>query len=166
MPVWLAEGRCDLPDHRCIWDWIKYNLRAHAVQFSKRKAKEKKIRRTYCKMNLTKQSRRSNVILPIKMHAILIRRKKDWSIFMMKNFKVWLFAHGCDGVSTVKRVRNIFSIWRKRTMSKNMCENWRLMVRSLLIRSKFFLRKNVSYQELYTSKNLGNEQATEIFWIV
>ena len=37
------------------------------------------------------------------------------------------------------------------------------MVRSLLIRSKFFLRKNVSYQELYTSKNLGNEQATEIF---
>ena len=40
MPVWLAEGRS--LDHRCIWDWIKYNLRAHAVQFSKRKAKEKK----------------------------------------------------------------------------------------------------------------------------
>lgn len=31
MPVRLAEGRCDLPDHRCIWDWIKYNLRAHTV---------------------------------------------------------------------------------------------------------------------------------------
>ena len=43
MPVWLAqERRCDLPDHRCIWDWIKHNLRAHAIQFSKRKAKEKK----------------------------------------------------------------------------------------------------------------------------
>ena len=42
VPVWLAEGRFYLPDHRCIWDWIKYNLRAHAVQFSKRKAKEKK----------------------------------------------------------------------------------------------------------------------------
>ena len=41
MPVRLAEGRCDLPDHRCIWDWIKYNLRVHAVQFSKHKAKEK-----------------------------------------------------------------------------------------------------------------------------
>ena len=50
MPVCPAEGRCDLPDHRCIWNWIKYSLRAHAVQFSKRKAKEKKkIRRTYCK---------------------------------------------------------------------------------------------------------------------
>ena len=42
MPVWLAEGRFYLPDHRCIWDWIKYNLRAHVVQISKRKAKKKK----------------------------------------------------------------------------------------------------------------------------
>ena len=42
MPVCPAEGRCDLSGHRCIWDWIKYNFRAHAVQFSKRKAKEKK----------------------------------------------------------------------------------------------------------------------------
>ena len=85
MPVCPAEGRCDLPDHRCIWDWIKYSLRAHAVQFSKRKAKEKKrIRRTYCKMNLTMQRKRSNVTLPIKMQAtlgILIRRKKNWNIF-------------------------------------------------------------------------------------
>ena len=43
MPVWLAQGRgWDLPDHRCIWDWIQHNLRAHAIQFSKGKAKEKK----------------------------------------------------------------------------------------------------------------------------
>ena len=124
MPVWLAEGRCDLPDHRCIWDWIKYNLRAHAVQFSKhKKQKKNKIRRTYCKMNLTKQSKRSNVILPIKMQAILKRRKKDWNIFMKKNFKVSSFTHGRDGVNTVKRVQNSFSIWRKGTMSKNICEN-------------------------------------------
>ena len=127
MPVCPAEGRCDLPDHRCIWDWIKYSLRAHAVQFSKRKAKEKKkIRRTYCKMNLTMQRKRSNVTLPIKMQAtlgILIRRNKNWNIFMKKNFKVSSFAHGRDGVNTAKRVRNIFSIWRKGTTSKNMCEN-------------------------------------------
>ena len=58
-----------------------------------------------------------------KMQAILIRRKKDWNIFMKKNFKVSSFAHGRDGVNTVKRVRNIFSTWRKGTMSKNMCEN-------------------------------------------
>ena len=38
------------------------------------------------------------------------------------------------------------------------------MVRSLLIRSKFFLRKNVSIKNyINKSKNLGNEQATYIF---
>ena len=119
MPVWLAEGRCYLPDHRCIWDWIKYNLRAHAVQFSKRKAKEKKMRRTYYKMNLTKQSKHSNVILPIKMQATLIRRKKEWNIFMKKNFKISSFAYGRDGVNMVKRVRNIFSIWRTGSTSRS-----------------------------------------------
>ena len=88
--------------------------------------KKKKIRRTYCKMNLTMQRKRSNVTLPIKMQAtlgILIRRKENWNIFMKKNFKVSSFAHGRDGVNTAKRVRNIFSIWRKGTTSKNMCEN-------------------------------------------
>ena len=72
------------------------------------------------------QRKRSNVTLPIKMQAtlgILIRRKKNWNIFMKKNFKVSSFAPGRDGVNTVKRVRNIFSIWRKGTTSKNMCEN-------------------------------------------
>ena len=74
----------------------QYNLRAHAVQFSKlkakRKAKEKKkIRRTYCKMNLTMQRKRSNVTLPI-IASILKRRKENCNIFMKKNFKVSSFA--------------------------------------------------------------------------
>ena len=108
MPVCPAEGRCDLSDHRCIWDWIKYNFRAHAGQFSKRNSKEKKIKRTYCKMNLTMQRKRSNVTLPIKMQAILIRQKKNWNIFIKKSFKVSSFVRGCDDVNTVKRVPNIF----------------------------------------------------------
>ena len=78
------------------------------MQFSKRNSKEKKIRRTYCKMNLTMPSKRSNVTLPIKMQAILIRRKKNWNIFIKKSFKVSSLVRGCDGVNTVKKVRNIF----------------------------------------------------------
>ena len=54
-------------------------------------------------MNLTMPSKRSNVTLPIKMQAILIRRKKNWNIFIKKSFKVSSFVHGCDGVNTVKR---------------------------------------------------------------
>ena len=67
-------------------------------------------------MNLTKKSKRFNVIIPIKMQPILIRQKKVWNIFMKKTFKVLSFAHGCDGVNMVKRVQNISSIWRRGTM--------------------------------------------------
>ena len=41
IPVWLAEGYKDLSDNRNIWDWLEYNIRAHAIQHSKQKAKEK-----------------------------------------------------------------------------------------------------------------------------
>ena len=38
LPVWAAEGRKELTDQRSVWDWIKYNIRAHAINFSKRKS--------------------------------------------------------------------------------------------------------------------------------
>ena len=41
IPIWVAEGQKDLVDNRTTWEWIKYNIRAHAIQFSKRRAKEK-----------------------------------------------------------------------------------------------------------------------------
>ena len=41
--TWLAEGQRDLTDNRSVWEWIKYNyIRAHAIQHSKKTAKEKK----------------------------------------------------------------------------------------------------------------------------
>ena len=41
IPVWLAEGYKDLTDNRNIWDWVKYNIRGHAIQYSKHRAKER-----------------------------------------------------------------------------------------------------------------------------
>ena len=41
IPVWLAEGYKDLSDKRNIWDWLKYNIRAHAIQHLKQRAKER-----------------------------------------------------------------------------------------------------------------------------
>ena len=41
LPIWVAEGRKELSDHRSVWDWIKYNIRAHAINFSKKKSKER-----------------------------------------------------------------------------------------------------------------------------
>ena len=41
LPVWTAEGRKELSDSRNVWDWIKYNIRAHAIKYSKKKAKDR-----------------------------------------------------------------------------------------------------------------------------
>ena len=80
MSVWLAQGRgCDLPDHRYIWDWIKHNLRAHAyaIQFSKRKAKEKKDKENILQDEFNNAKQTLECDPTNKMQAILIRRKKN-----------------------------------------------------------------------------------------
>ena len=41
IPLWTAEGQKEFTENRMIWAWIKYNIRAHAIQYSKRKAKER-----------------------------------------------------------------------------------------------------------------------------
>ena len=41
IPIWRAQGRKDLSDDRVIWDWLKYNIRAHAKQHSKRRPRER-----------------------------------------------------------------------------------------------------------------------------
>ena len=42
IPIWLAQGHKDLSDYRYIWDWLKYNERAYTIQYSKKKAHERK----------------------------------------------------------------------------------------------------------------------------
>ena len=97
------------------------------------------------------------------MQAILIRRKKKWNIFMKKNSKVLSFAHWSDGVNTMKRVRNIFSIWRKGPTSKKHVRKFKINGTITTDPFKILSEEKRFYQELYTSKNLGNKQATEIF---
>ena len=41
IPLWTAEGQKQFTDNRMIWDWIKDNIRAHTIQYSKRKEKER-----------------------------------------------------------------------------------------------------------------------------
>lgn len=41
IPIWTAQGRKVLSDDRTIWDWIKYNIKTHAIAHSKKRAKER-----------------------------------------------------------------------------------------------------------------------------
>ena len=39
--TWIADGEKASSDNRIIWEWIKYNIRVHAIHYSKRRAKER-----------------------------------------------------------------------------------------------------------------------------
>ena len=65
IPIWLAQGRKDLSDDRVIWDWLKYNIRAHAKQHSKRRAKERNEKVNRLTKNTLKQGRILRQILII-----------------------------------------------------------------------------------------------------
>ena len=41
IPIWVAEEQKELTDNRTTWEWIKYNIWAHAIQYSKRRVKAK-----------------------------------------------------------------------------------------------------------------------------
>ena len=42
---WKLEGENELSDKRCVWDWIKYNIRLHAISYSKAKLRYEKEQR-------------------------------------------------------------------------------------------------------------------------
>ena len=41
IPAWITDSEKASSDSRIIWEWIKYNIRAHVIQHSKRRAKER-----------------------------------------------------------------------------------------------------------------------------
>ena len=39
IPAWVEGGRRELSDHRCVWDWLKYNIINFSMQHLKKKSK-------------------------------------------------------------------------------------------------------------------------------
>lgn len=62
IPMWITEGREELSDDRCVWDWIKYNIRAHAIRHSKRRSKQRNETETKLqnKLNVAKEAAETN----------------------------------------------------------------------------------------------------------
>ncbi|KAL9964507.1 hypothetical protein ACROYT_G028158 [Oculina patagonica] len=62
IPMWITEGREELSDDRCVWDWIKYNIRSHAIRHSKRRSKQKNETETKLqnKLNVAKKAAETN----------------------------------------------------------------------------------------------------------
>jgi len=87
IPIWLAEDCKELWDNRSIWDWLKYNIRMHTIQLSKRRAGERSER----EQNLQEEYAKAKSIFKAdpttEMQILLIRLKILWNCFMKKKSK-------------------------------------------------------------------------------
>ena len=53
----MAEGEKELRDERAIWEWIKYNIRSRAINFSKIKSQENKEKETQLENDYSEAAR-------------------------------------------------------------------------------------------------------------
>ena len=90
IPIWLVKGREELSDSRSIWDWLKYNIRAHTIQQSKRRAREsnereQNLQEEYCTLRRSLFSKQTQTT---EMQILLILLKiLCWNCFMKKKLK-------------------------------------------------------------------------------
>jgi len=103
-----------LSDDRSDWEWTKFNIRSHAIQFSKKRARSRKDQETQlekeyvsakqiyendsCENNLNMLITIREKIYEEGTRGIIIRARARW--------------HEYDG----DKVPNTFSTWKKETM--------------------------------------------------
>ena len=120
LPVWAAEGRKELTDHRSVWDWIKYNIRAHAINFSKRKSKERNEKEKTLQEELSKAKKEFELkcitisscsgkignLLRRKTKGIIIRARVRWHEYGEKSTKYFLNLEKRNHIK--KHIRKLF----------------------------------------------------------
>ena len=165
IPIWLAQGRKDLSDDRVIWDWLKYNIRAHAKQHSKRRArerneKENRLEEEYAKakqvFEADPNNTNSNILSAAKesleafydekLNGVIIRARARWHEHGEKSSKYFL---------NLEKRNHIKKHMRKLKISGVITTD----PFSILAEQKRF------YQELYESPNNNTEgmQTIEAF---
>ena len=165
IPIWLIEGQNNLTDNRSIWDWIKYNIRDHAIQHSKRKA----MKRKEIEMNLQKElakakqlfdsdpnSDSANALNSAKENIELLYDEKLQGIIIRARARWW--EHG------EKSTKYFLNLEKRNHVKKHVRK---LKTSGSIITDPFNILSEQKrfYQELYTSrtKNLDNTRATNFF---
>ena len=148
----------------------KYNLRAHVVQFSKRKAKEKREKENILqdKFNNAKQTFEFDPTDKNETDFNTAKEKLDL-FYEQKLQGIIIRAQARGRVWTRWKEYEIFSQFEeKETCRKHLkkSENWRLVVRSRLIRSKSFVRKNISTKNYIREGIWVTSKQQNFFWIV
>ena len=155
--IWLAEGRKDLSHSRSIWDRLKYNIRAHTIQLSKRKARERneseqKLQEEYVKAKFNFETD------PNDQNANTLNSAKDTlELFYEENVKgIIIRARARWHEHGEKSTKYCLNLEKRNHIKKHMRKlniNGSITTDPLNILNK----QQSFYQELYRSRNMNNE---------
>ena len=164
LPKWVTEGQKELSDDRSVWEWTKFNIRSHAIQFSKKRARSRKDQEAHlekeyasakqiyendsCENNL-------NVLITVrekiesfyeeKTRGVIIRARARWHEYGEKSSKYFL---------NLGKRNHVKKHMRKLSINNSLTTDPTV----ILAEQKRF------YQDLYASK-CANNNAIETFLI-
>ena len=162
IPIWLAQGHEELSDYRCIWDWLKYNVRAYSIQYSKRKARERKEKEKRLQEQCTtaKCTFETN---PNKLKANLLNSAKDMlELFYEEKVKgIIIRARARWHEHGDKSTKYFLNLEKRNHVKKHM--------RKLNINGSFttdpfkiLSEQRQFYKELYLCRNNNNDSSLKI----
>ena len=161
IPIWLAEVRNELSDNRSIWDWMKYNIRAHTIQYSKRSARERNQReKSHAK------AKHIHEIDPNDLNASILNSAKDMlELFYEEKIKgIIIRARARWHEHGEKSTKYFLNLEKRNHIKKHVRK---LNINGSITTDPFNIlsAQQRFNQELYTSrnKNENNSQMIESF---
>ena len=95
--MWIAEGEKDLQDKQAIWDWLKFNIRSHAItetrlqnEFSEATRKFEDDPSEDHKSRLVELKEKLELIYDEKVKGVIIRARARWYEHGEKSSKYFL----------------------------------------------------------------------------
>ena len=162
IPIWLSEGRKELSNCRSVWDWIKYNIRAHTIQYSKRKARERSEREKELQEKLT-NAKCAFETEPCTLNANLLNSAKDMlELFYEEKVKGIIVRARARWHEHGEKSTKYFLNLEKRNHVKKHMRKLNINGSSTTDPSKILSEQRRFYQELYSSRNMNNENSHEI----
>ena len=162
IPVWLAEGRDELSQSRSVWDWLKYNIRIHTLQYSKRKARERNEREKILQEKYTKAK---NIFEadPTDLNATILNAAKDTlELFYEEKVKGIIIRARARWHEHGEKSTKYFLNLEKRNHIKKHMRKLDINGSISTDPSNILSEQRRFYQELYTSKCRNTDNLNEI----
>ena len=155
---WRTDGVNELSDKRAVWDWIKYNIRVHAISYSKNKAKQRKVEEMHLQNDYDKVTKMFESD-PSDLNKIRLNEiKEKLEVFNEERFKgIIIRARACWYEHGERSSKYFLNLERRNHVKKDIRK---LTVNNSLTTDPctILLEQKCFYKDLYKSRSKEAEK--------